>query len=165
LISLKSIKSRFRTKNRTAEFCAGRNMRTAALFLFAVNLVGCATSSVSPSFPSGVQVSKLTVYAGTFSLSFKDITDQSQISEFLAHIGKIKGGWHYAWDTYPVSKARIFFVSISGQVLCTLDIGTNWVGSDCGIESKSKWPPLVSISREESLFLRDFVSGTWEVGP
>jgi len=132
-------------------------MRTASLFLFSLCLFGCEASAVSPSFPVATQVSKLSVSGG------KVVTDQSKISELFAHLGQIKDGWNYTWHTYPSPQAQIHFVSTSGQALCRLDIGPNWVGSDCGVELKSNWPPLVTISRDQALFFRDFVAGTWEV--
>ena len=133
-------------------------MRTESLILFALCLFGCETSAVSPSFPLPTQVSRLSISGG------KVVTEQSTIAELLAHLGQIKDGWSYArYTAYPSPKAQILFASASGKALCRLDIGPNWVGSNCGVESKSNWPPLVTISREQALFFRNFVAGTWEV--
>jgi hypothetical protein len=132
-------------------------MRSATLTLSVLCLFGCETSAVSPSFPVATQVSQLSISGG------KVVTEQSKISELFAHLGQIKGGWSYTWHTYPTPQAQIFFAGSSGQTLCRLDIGPNWVGSNCGVELKSNWPPFVTISREQALFFRDFVAGTWEV--
>jgi hypothetical protein len=132
-------------------------MRTASLIFFVLCLFGCETSAVSPSFPVTTQVSQLSISGG------KVVTEQSKISELFAHLGQIKGEWSHTWHTYPSPQAQILFVGSSGQALCRLDIGPNWVGSNCGVELKSNWPPLVTISREQALFFRDFVAGAWEV--
>ncbi len=132
-------------------------MRTTSLFLFALCLFGCETSAVFPSFPLATQVSQLSISGGQI------VTEQSKISELFAYLSQIKGGWSYTWHTYPTAQATILFVGNSGQALCRLDIGPNWVGSDCGIELKLNWPPLVTISREQALFFRDFVAGKWEI--
>ncbi|RTL31742.1 MAG: hypothetical protein EKK49_11980 [Rhodocyclaceae bacterium] len=91
------------------------------------------------------------------------MTEPSKIAELFAALGQIKGQWGYTWHTYPSPQRKIVFIGLSGKALCRLDIGVNWVGSDCGVELKSNWPPLLTISREQALFLRDFVAGTWEV--
>jgi hypothetical protein len=47
-----------------------------------------------------------------------------------------------------VPQAKIYFRSQSGQAICRLDIGTDWVGSDCGVELKSNWPPYTKVTSE-----------------
>lgn len=132
-------------------------MRTASPIFLALSLFGCNASAVSPSFPAASQVSQLSISGG------KTVTEPSKISELLAALGQIKGGWSYTWHTYPTPQGKLVFVSSSGKALCRLDIGPNWVGSDCGVELKSNWPPLVTIPPEQAIFFRNFVAGTWEV--
>jgi hypothetical protein len=139
-------------------------MRTSSLILLSLCLFGCEKSAVSPSFPTATQVSQLNIFnkrsGGGEIVSI--FTEQSKIAELFADLGKIKGGWSYTSSTYPTPQAQIFFVGTSGP-LCRLDIDPSWVGSDCGVELKSNWPPLVGISREQALFFRNFVAGTWDV--
>ncbi len=132
-------------------------MRIVPLVLFSLCLFGCNAFTVAPSFPVAMQVGKLDVSGG------KVVTDQAKISALLAQLGKIKGGWGYTSHTYPTPQAQIHFVGSAGQALCRLHIGPNWVGSDCGIQLNSKWPPFATVSREQALFFRDFVGGSWVV--
>jgi hypothetical protein len=132
-------------------------MRTTSLALIASSLLACNCFAATPSFPAPAQIGVLTIPNG------KSISDPSTISGLLAVLGEIKSGWGYTWHTYPSPKARIYFHSQSGQAICRLDIGTNWVGSDCGVELKSDWPPYAKVTSEQARFLKAFVTGTWEV--
>ena len=132
-------------------------MQTAALILYAVCLFGCKASAVPPSFPAATQVSRLSISSG------KVITEQSKIAELSARLEKNKSGRGYTSHTYPTPQAQIIFVGLTGQAFCRLDIGPNLVGTNCGVELKSNWPPLVLVSKEQALFFRSFVAGTWEV--
>ena len=132
-------------------------MQETSLAFIASSLFACNCFAATPSFPAHAQISVLAMPDG------KSISEPSKIADLLAVLGEIKSGWGYTWHTYPVPQARIYFRSQSGQAICRLDIGTNWVGSDCGVELKSNWPPYTKVTSEQARFFKAFVAGTSEV--
>ena len=124
------------------------------LVCFAV--AGC-NSAPTPSFPSASQVSELTVSRGA------PIKERAAIELFVANLHSLKGKWSYTWHTYPSPQSTVSLVGqSSGEVLCRIDIGPNWLGSTCGHVAKG-WPPFTDLTKEQPIKFRELVGGKWEV--
>lgn len=87
--------------------------------------------------------------------------DQAAIDLFLSSLNSLKGAWNYTRHTYPTPEAEISLFS-SSEMLCRIDIGTDWLGSTCGHSAKG-WPPYTHLTREQATVFRELVGGSWEV--
>jgi hypothetical protein len=131
-----------------------------ALLLFPV-LVGCPfQDKPAPTavFPDARSVSKL---VASESLQ---ISSRTSIEQFLGALAPLKSGWLYTWHTYPTPRATVVLLGPNESTLCRIDLGPNWLGSDCGqTKSGPKWPPYVHLSSAQARWFRDSVGGKWEV--
>lgn len=136
-------------------------MRRLALILFALMVSGCPLQdepAPAPSFPNATGVSKLVVSRGEI------ITDRAAIARFVGALLPLQSGWGYTWHTYPSAQATVTLVGLDGVSLCRVDIGPNWLGSDCGhSQPQRNWPPYVHLTSAQARLIRDTVGGIWEV--
>jgi len=109
-------------------------------------------------FPAAKDVVKLTVSNGMTLL------DRPKIEEFLASASELRRGWAYTWHTYPTPQATVLVHGASGAYICRVDLGPNWLGSDCGEpKAGAHGRPLVNLSKEQARTFRDLVGGKWRV--
>ena len=128
-------------------------------------LVGLAACSEQPTpriFPEAAEISVLKVHFNdTRGRGVADINDAARIADFVGTLRGIKGKWNYTrWDTYPTPQERVVLVARDGAARCFVDLGPNWVGSDCGHRERD-WPPSTSTSPDVAAHLRDAVGGKW----
>ena len=136
-------------------------MRSLATVLLLPILVGCPfQDKPAPAavFPDPRSVSKLVTSESL------QISNRTAIGQFLGGLTPLKSGWVYSWHTYPTPQTTVVFLGPNESALCRVDLGLNWLGSDCG-QSKSgpKWPPYVHLSSAQARWFRDSVGGKWEV--
>jgi len=132
-------------------------MRLAATILASILSVACApTNAPAPSFPSAASVAKLVIRSGT------TISEPNQVGEFIVALGHLNHGWHYPFDTFPSPQASIVFMDAKNLSLCSVHIGPNWLGSNCG-QQREGTMPLVGLTVEQANYFRNFAGGTWEV--
>lgn len=136
-------------------------MRSLATVLLLPILVGCPfQDEAAPAavFPDPRSVSKL-VTSESLQLS-----NRTAIEQFVGALTPLKSGWRYTWNTYPTPQATVLLLGPNESTLCRVDLGTNWLGSDCGQpKSGSMWPPYVHLSSAQARWFRDSVGGKWEV--
>lgn len=132
-------------------------MRLVATILASTLSVSCApTDAPAPSFPSAGSVAKLVVRSGA------SISEPNQIAEFIVALSSLNHGWNYSFDTYPTPQANIVFINMKNQPLCSVYLGPNWLGSNCG-QQREGTMPLVRLTLEQANYFRNFVGGTWVV--
>lgn len=132
-------------------------MHLAATILASTLFAACApTDAPAPRFPRTDAVSNLAVRSGA------TISELNQVSEFTAALGHLNHGWYYPFDTYPTPQASIVFMNLKAQPLCTVYLGPNWLGSNCGQQREGAMS-LVRLTVEEASYFRNFVRGTWKV--
>jgi hypothetical protein len=124
-------------------------------------LVGCPfQDKPAPTavFPDSRGVTKLVVFEGL------QISNRTAIEQFLGALAPLDSGWLYTWHTYATPQATVVLLGPGESALCRVDLGRNWLGSDCGqAKSGSQWPPYVRLSPEQARWFRDSVGGKWEV--
>jgi hypothetical protein len=136
-------------------------MHALLVLLLVLLISGCPLQdepSPPPTFPRAEGISRLAVSKGV------QLTERSSIDRFVEALSPLQSGWGYTWHTYPTPQASVFFVGPGEVPLCRVDLGPNWLGSDCGqLKSGAKWPPYVHLSPAQARWFRDAVGGKWEV--
>jgi len=132
-------------------------MRLAATILASTLSAACVPADApAPSFPHTDSVSNLAVRSGA------TISELNQVSEFITALGYLNHGWHYPFNTYPTPQVSIVLMNLKAQPLCSVYLGPNWLGSNCG-QQREGTMPLIRLTVEQASYFRNFVGGTWEV--
>jgi hypothetical protein len=127
--------------------------RVLTLVLGAAVLLSCDRfrdeSTSPPTFPESSSVASLEIHDRAGGVH--TVVNRSIIDAFVSTLHGVSGSWAYTWHTYPSPDSRVVVRMTSGSQ-CVVDLGNNWVGSDCGKAGRG-WPPFVSVSSATSIAL------------
>ena len=133
----------------------------SAITILVFGLSGCGEQSEPRIFPGASELGALRIrFNDTDGGRTADVNDSTRIADFVGTLKSLDREWNYTWHTYPTPQAQVALVARDGAQLCVVDLGPNWVGSDCG-HTERGWPPLTSTSPEVGARLRDAVGGKW----
>lgn len=129
-----------------------------SLIVFTVCAAVCGCGLVDrpapdPSFPEAGFVTALRF------LNPSHVGAVPEVESLLEHLAPLKGGWHLPNETYPTPRATVLLLDRSGNALCHVHIGSNWVGSSCG-QSKRGQPPVRTVSAAQAQEFKRLVGGT-----
>jgi hypothetical protein len=116
------------------------------------------------NFPDKEIVSSLRSELHQKATMVQVISNPTQVAAFLEAIRSLKG-WYW-WKgriTYAIPQATVVLTAQNGVELCRVDVGTNWLGSACGVAYQGARPPLIRLTSSEALYFRSLVGGTWEL--
>ena len=120
------------------------------IIMAALMLTSCDRPASPPAFPQANTISGLVIDEGPI------IRDRAEIDTFSAELTSINGRWTYTWDTYPSPAHMIFIYDTQNKVLCRIDFGPNWIGSNCG-QGTENWPPTTDTSVKQDTFFKQFI--------
>lgn len=102
------------------------------------------TPTSPPIFPADGIIARIVVVDRGGTEQATD--DLHTITSVLGMLRGISTSWGFTWHTYPSPHAMLLLEDGSGAVICKVDVGDGWVGSNCGKRERG-WPPYALVPR------------------